>query len=297
MPSIFLSHTSVDKPFVEKLARDLRRLGINVWFDKWEIKVGESITWKIEEGIREHEYLGIVLSPDALRSEWVKSELSAAWTRQMRTKKIGVLPILYRDCEIPLFLSDRKYADFRDDYQVGLQALAGVLGISETETINRDNWRRFAKQRKGNWQEFRKKEFEELVTVLVDRALEYNWSSWVGGKQNPFSITLHAWIDRERAESISVKLKGRTYAYMATFEDVINPSNLKVSAFDIYVGNTINECEEFIWRRMEDFRRKFGDPVEDVYHHVGKFLSDDEKAELARKVVKEVNWYKGENLF
>lgn len=43
MPTIFLSHTSIDKPFVEKLARDLMRLGINVWYDKYEIKVGESI--------------------------------------------------------------------------------------------------------------------------------------------------------------------------------------------------------------------------------------------------------------
>jgi hypothetical protein len=44
MPSIFLSHTSIDKPFVEKLANGLRSIGVNVWFDKWEIKVGESIT-------------------------------------------------------------------------------------------------------------------------------------------------------------------------------------------------------------------------------------------------------------
>ena len=32
-------------------------------------------------------------------------------------KKIIVLPILYRDCELPQFLSDRKYADFRSDYK------------------------------------------------------------------------------------------------------------------------------------------------------------------------------------
>jgi hypothetical protein len=78
MSSIFLSHTSCDKPFVEKLARDLKRIGVNVWFDKWEIEVGESITWKIGQGIRENEYLGIVLSPEALNSEWVKSELGSA---------------------------------------------------------------------------------------------------------------------------------------------------------------------------------------------------------------------------
>jgi hypothetical protein len=40
MTSIFLSHASIDKPFVEKLAHDLKRLGINVWFDKWELKIG-----------------------------------------------------------------------------------------------------------------------------------------------------------------------------------------------------------------------------------------------------------------
>ena len=56
MPSIFLSHASVDKPFVEKLAKDLKRIGVNVWFDNWSIKIGESITWQVEEGIRENEY-------------------------------------------------------------------------------------------------------------------------------------------------------------------------------------------------------------------------------------------------
>ena len=104
LSSIFLSHTSLDKPFVEKLARDLKRIGINVWFDKWEIKIGESITWRIEEGIRENEYLGIVLSPEALGSEWVKSELGAAWVKQMQLRKVFVIPIYYRDCDIPLFI-------------------------------------------------------------------------------------------------------------------------------------------------------------------------------------------------
>jgi hypothetical protein len=29
---------------------------------------------------------------------------------------------------------------------------------------------------------------------------------------------------------------------------------LRSDDFDIYVGNTINECEEFVWRHMEDFK-------------------------------------------
>lgn len=78
MPSVFLSHTSIDKPFVEKIARDLNRLGIDAWVDKYEIKVGESIFWRVEEGLRESEYFAIVLSPEALASEWVRSEIAVA---------------------------------------------------------------------------------------------------------------------------------------------------------------------------------------------------------------------------
>ena len=32
MPSLFLSHSSADKTFVEKLAKDLEGVGVNVWF-------------------------------------------------------------------------------------------------------------------------------------------------------------------------------------------------------------------------------------------------------------------------
>jgi len=236
MPSIFPSHTSINKPFVEKLANGLKSVGVNVWFDKWEIKVGESITWKIEHGIRENEFLGIVLSPEALNSEWVKSELGAGWVKQMSTRKVVVLPILYRDCDIPLFLRDRKYADFRSDYQSGFSELAAVLGIKHTEAISEDNWRKFVRVRGANWQKFRETEFEKLVTILVNRAIEYNWSTWVAGKKKPYSITLTVFVDKIRRESITIKLMPKTHAYLATLKDAINPNDLTTSDFVIYVG-------------------------------------------------------------
>lgn len=128
MPSLFLSHSSADKTFVEKLAKDLEGVGVNVWFDKWEIKVGDSLTGKIEEGLQANDYLGLVLSPAAVASEWVKAELSAAWCRQMSSRKIVVLPILYQDCEIPFLLEDRKYADFARAMMRALWRFARLLG-------------------------------------------------------------------------------------------------------------------------------------------------------------------------
>lgn len=294
MPSVFLSHTSLDKPFVEKLAKDLRRIGVTVWYDRWEIKVGESITWKIEEGIRENEYLAIILSPEALNSEWVKSELGAAWVKQMKIKKIFLLPILYRDCDIPLFLSDRKYADFRLDYGQGFIELASVLGIKRTETLSVDNWRYFTKLKDLDWDKYRRQEFETLVTVLVDRSSEYNWSSWVGGTGNPFSITLSAFIDEDRKKSVSIKLSGRTYAYMASFEDVINPNNLKATDFIQYIGNSVDECEEFVCRLMEDFNRSYGNPIGRVFRNTQRFSRTGEITETVIKLIKKFDWYKGD---
>lgn len=127
MRRIFLSHASVDKPFVEKLAEDLKKLDLEVWYDKWEIKVGEGILWKIEEGILESDYLVIVISKEAWESEWVRMEITSAWQKQIEKKGHYILPVYYRACEIPLFLRGIKYADFREDYEQGLQELTAVF--------------------------------------------------------------------------------------------------------------------------------------------------------------------------
>lgn len=44
---VFISYNSKDKPIVESFGQFLVEQGIDVWFDKWEIKAGESLTDKI----------------------------------------------------------------------------------------------------------------------------------------------------------------------------------------------------------------------------------------------------------
>jgi hypothetical protein len=41
----------------------------------------------------------------------------------VRAKEVFVLPILYKDCQIPLFLRDKVYADFQISYEHGLEAI------------------------------------------------------------------------------------------------------------------------------------------------------------------------------
>lgn len=75
MTSIFLSHSSSDKEFVRKLSRDIVRHGGVAWVDEAEMNVGDSLIHKIGTGIEDMEYLGVILSPASVRSEWVQREV------------------------------------------------------------------------------------------------------------------------------------------------------------------------------------------------------------------------------
>jgi len=293
MPTIFLSHTSIDKPFVEKLAKDLNNLGINVWYDKYQIKVGESILWKIDEGIKESEYLGIVISKEALKSEWVKTEIAAAWQKQVEQKGKFVLPIYYRECEIPLFLQGIKYADFRNDYKQGLVDLVNVFGIKNLEAITDENWRLFVKRQGSNWQEFRDKEFENVITRICKIAKENKFNVWVGRRKNPYSFNVSGWISNDVLLSISVRMvPNRNYKYMATDTEEINPQNVDKKEYLEVIGSTLNEVEEYIYNRIYDFVTLNGKPTQEPFYFTEKSMSVDKKVGVMVEAMKTMDWNK-----
>ena len=133
-PRVFISYSHADRHFVERLAIDLAHRGIVVWWDEWEIRVGDSLVSKIEEGITSSSYLAIVLSPDSVSSAWVREELNAGLVRQLSEHRVLVLPLLLEDCGIPTFLLEKKYADFRSDYESGLDELTEAIKPPSTDS-------------------------------------------------------------------------------------------------------------------------------------------------------------------
>jgi len=130
-PNLFLSHNSSDKPFVRRLAGDLRAAGVRVWLDEAEIRVGDSLIAKIADAIADAEYLGVVLSSRSVKSAWVEKELNIALSREIGGQKLKVLPILMETCELPLFLQDKFFADFRTPalYDNGMHLLLRSMGV------------------------------------------------------------------------------------------------------------------------------------------------------------------------
>lgn len=112
MSSIFICHSSIDKPFVRMLKNRLERFEIRVWVDEDEIKPGASLIGTISAAIEEMEFLGVVLSPSSVRSKWVKEELELALNNQIQQAEVRVIPILLRKSAIPGFLKGKKYVDF-----------------------------------------------------------------------------------------------------------------------------------------------------------------------------------------
>ncbi len=124
---IFISYSHADKAFVNKLASNLVKHDAHVWVDTWELNVGDSILNRVQEAIRDSSALLIVLSKASVASEWCKKELSAGLMRELDEKRVVVLPVLVEDCEIPVFLREKMYADFRKDFKTGLKALVEAV--------------------------------------------------------------------------------------------------------------------------------------------------------------------------
>lgn len=132
MIKIFISYSNQDTDFVDKLAFDLKSVGTNIFYAKWEVKVGDSIVEKINEALLSHDHLIIVLSSNSVKSNWVKKEINSSLMRQLEEKEIKIKPILIENCEMPPLLADIKYADFRNDYNIGFKDLID----SFTEDVN-----------------------------------------------------------------------------------------------------------------------------------------------------------------
>jgi len=177
--SIFLSHSSKDKFFVRTLADHLRSYGIKVWIDEAEINIGDSLIEKIGRAIESTDYVGVVLSHNSINSEWVQRELQIALQKEIKGKKVVVLPILIEAIELPPFLKDKLYADFTNSekYENELPKLLRALGISVEKEKKQIETKPIELPRKAPAQltptERKLTTFEDLKIIEIDDSKSY----------------------------------------------------------------------------------------------------------------------------
>jgi hypothetical protein len=95
--SCFISYSSRDSDFADRVRGDLQAKGIRVWFAPEDLKIGDKFHDRIEESIRVHDKLMIVLSQHSIESDWVESEVKAGLDREAREKRQVLFPIRIDD--------------------------------------------------------------------------------------------------------------------------------------------------------------------------------------------------------
>ncbi len=126
-PDLFLSHSSRDKAIVRRLAEDLSFLQVDAWLDEWELQVGDSLHDVIASAMEKAGYVAVILADNYADSRWAREELKQALARERRQDQSVVLPLIFGEVEIPAFLEDKVYLDFRNNYHEGLSRLAGIV--------------------------------------------------------------------------------------------------------------------------------------------------------------------------
>lgn len=90
---VFISHASEDKDeVVHPLAHALQNGGLKVWYDEFELKIGDSLRRKIDMGLARSRFGVVVLSRSFFGKGWPNDELDGLVTRSVSREQI-ILPI------------------------------------------------------------------------------------------------------------------------------------------------------------------------------------------------------------
>ena len=95
--STFISYSSHDQAFAERLHADLQAKNLRCWFAPEDLKIGDRFQERIEESIKTFDKVMIVLSDASVKSRWVEREVNAAREREDREGRTVLFPIRIDD--------------------------------------------------------------------------------------------------------------------------------------------------------------------------------------------------------
>jgi len=143
---VFICHASEDKDdFVRPLAEKLRQQHLDVWYDEFSLKIGDSLTQKIDEGLSKSRYGIVVLSQKFFKNPWAKRELNGLTVREMVEKKDLILPIWHRVnvqdvMQYSPSLADKKASSSSDGINALIRDLTKKIKPAESPLIAARNY-------------------------------------------------------------------------------------------------------------------------------------------------------------
>lgn len=94
---IFICHASEDKElFVRSLAEALRRENLDVWYDEFSLKLGDSLRRSIDKGLKSSRFGVVVLSPSFFAKRWTEYELDGLLEKEISRGEAVILPVWHK---------------------------------------------------------------------------------------------------------------------------------------------------------------------------------------------------------
>jgi len=91
--SCFISYSSKDDAFARRLHADLQSNHVRCWFAPEDLKIGGRIRTGLDEAIRLHDKLLLILSKSSVASGWVEREVKEALAKERKEKRTVLFPI------------------------------------------------------------------------------------------------------------------------------------------------------------------------------------------------------------
>lgn len=126
----FLSHSHKDREFVSQIAALLRKNRIRFWYSGKHIVGAEQWHDEIGKALARCDWFILFISPNAVRSRWVKQELLYSLNEARYEERI--VPVIVKDCDFGLLswtLHQIEMVDFRKDFHAGCRALLRIWGL------------------------------------------------------------------------------------------------------------------------------------------------------------------------
>lgn len=236
---LFISYASEDKEEVARpLAKELARSGLAVWFDEFELKLGDSLLKSIDKGLSRSRYGVVILSHAFFQKYWPQSELAGLVQKERNGKKV-ILPVWYELSSVDIIeyspiLSDRIAASWSRGLKIVAQQIKEVLAADRFDVRGGPPLRRSS--------DLSLDERRILFSILV-----------ANDDDNPSDDPMHA------AEKLfndwsepSIEL-----FYLATKETWGNPESASSCTAVLWLLNTGYHCVPWLERLILDENKTF----------------------------------------
>jgi hypothetical protein len=181
MFDFFISHSSKDDEWVGKLVEALeektKENPLFIWYDENNLSPGDFILQKIEDGIVNSKHIGVVLTPDSVASDWVRFERMIFQTADPLGRQKKLIPLLLKDCEIPISLKAIKQIDFRNEQNFA-EGVDQLLCVLQRPIVQEPKW---------------KEEIEGLIQNA--KIFNPNTGKYIYQLKNQDSTQIYQWIE------------------------------------------------------------------------------------------------------